>query len=341
MGMTENNNRFDLDEQLAGAKSIGICGHIRPDGDAVGSCLGMYLFFRKYYPEVFVRVYLQKPAGIFAFLKGESELCQDADETITYDLFITLDCSDPERLGDYIAYFKKAGRTLCIDHHVTNDAFAQTNYILPEASSTCEIVADLIGIDRIDYDMAQALYMGIAHDTGVFQYKCTSSHTMELAGALMDKGIPYSRIISDTYYVKTYVQQQLLGRALLESVRMLDGRVIFSAVRLKDLDFFCATSMDLEGIVSILRQTTGVEVAIFLYELRPQEWKVSLRSSQIVDVAKIAAFFKGGGHVRAAGCTMQGRMHDVVNNIVEHVARQLEEVEKIQEAEGPEEPDHS
>ena len=147
---------------------------------------------------------------------------------------------------------------------------------------------------------------------------------MNLAGMLMDKGIDYSRIITKSYYEKTYLQQQILGKALLESIRMLDGQVIFSVIRMKDMAFFCASSEDLEGIVALLRDTQGVEAAIFLYEMKPGEWKVSLRSSGKVDVAKIASFFKGGGHVRAAGCNMQGDAHDVVNNIVEHVAAQLE-----------------
>ena len=317
------NNGLSLDELIREAGSIGIAGHIRPDGDAIGSCLGMYLFIRKYYPEKQVKVYLESIAPVYEFLQGAEEICHDPGEDVSYDLFITLDCSDLNRLGDNGRYLKHAKTTLCIDHHVTNALLADYSFIIPDASSTSELVCGLIGIDRIDKAMAEALYMGIAHDTGVFQYSCTSSHTMNLAGQLMDKGINYSKIVSDTYYVKTYLQQQILGRALLESIRMLDGQVIFSAIRMKDMEFFQVTSRDLEGIVAILRETRGVEVSIFMYELRPREWKVSLRSGEKVDVAKIASLFGGGGHVRAAGCNMQGSVHDVVNNIVEHVAKQL------------------
>ena len=116
--------------------------------------------------------------------------------------------------------------------------------------------------------------MGIAHDTGVFQYSCTSPETMEIAAELMRKGIDGSEIIEKTYYEKTYIQNQILGRALLESMLILDKRCIVSVVRQKEMEFFQAEAADLEGIVSQLRQTKGVEVAMFLHETAPQQFKV-------------------------------------------------------------------
>ena len=140
---------------------------------------------------------------------------------------------------------------------------------------------------------------------------------------LIDKGFDFTKIIDETIYQKTYKQQQITGRALLESMRVLDGKVIFSAVHKKEMDFYGVTSKDLEGIVSQLRTTSGVEVAIFMYELEPQIYKVSMRSNSCVNVSEIASYFGGGGHVRAAGCTMQGNMYDVVNNLTEHIEKQL------------------
>ena len=314
----------NLDKSLQNARSIGISGHIRPDGDCVGSCLGMWLFLKAYYPDVDTTVYLEPIPDTFSFLEGADRICHEPDENKIYDLFISLDCSDLERLGDNAVCFKNAKRTLCIDHHITNGAFATENHVLPDASSTCEILCDLIGVERITRPMAQALYMGIAHDTGVFQYSNTSRHTMDIAGKLMEKGIDHSRILDETFYSKSYNQMQIMGRALLESIRMLDGKVIFSAIRKKDMDFFCVKPADLDGIVAQLRSIRGVDTAIFLYELGNQEWKVSLRSSSLVDVSKVAAAFGGGGHVRAAGCTLQGSVYDVVNNIVKLVDQQLQ-----------------
>ena len=166
--------------------------------------------------------------------------------------------------------------------------------------------------------------MGIAHDTGVFQYSCTSPETMEAAADLMRKGIDSHDIIDKTYYEKTYIQNQILGKALLESMLILDKRCIVSSVSKKEMDFFEAVPADLEGIVSQLRNTKGMEVAVFLYELDNQTYKVSLRSKGAVDVSKIAKYFGGGGHVRAAGVTMKGTKHDVINNVSRKILSQLD-----------------
>ena len=166
--------------------------------------------------------------------------------------------------------------------------------------------------------------MWIAHDTGVFRYSCASPETMRIAGELMAKGIDSSKLVEKTFYQKTYVQNQILARALLESILILDKRCIISGLRKKDMDFYGASPMDLEGIVSQMKNTEGVEVAIFLYESNIQEYKVSMRSNERVDVSAVASYFGGGGHVRAAGCTMQGSFHDVINNLTLHIERQLD-----------------
>lgn len=140
----------------------------------------------------------------------------------------------------------------------------------------------------------------------------------------MGKGIDFSRIVEDTFYKKTYVQNQILGRALLESILLLNGRVIVSVLRKSDMDFYGVDAKDLDGIVSQLRVTKGVECAIFMYETGNHEYKVSMRSTQNVDVSSIALYFGGGGHKKAAGCSMAGTMHDVINNLTLHIEKQLE-----------------
>ena len=147
--------------------------------------------------------------------------------------------------------------------------------------------------------------------------------TMEIAGKLMAKGIAFGRIIDETFFKRTYVQNQILGRALLESISFMDRKCIFAAVRQKDMDFYGAGSSDLDGIVEQLRVTDGVECAIFLHETENHVYKVSMRSNSQVDVSRIAAYFGGGGHVRAAGCTMSGSVHDVINNLSIHIAEQI------------------
>ena len=140
----------------------------------------------------------------------------------------------------------------------------------------------------------------------------------------MKTGIPFSRIIDESFYQKTYIQNQVMGRVLAESILLQNGTCIIGYLRKKDMDFYGVTGSDLDGIVSQMKQTEGVEVAIFLYEIDYMEYKVSLRSEKIVDVSKVASYFGGGGHIRAAGVTMKGTFHDIVNNLTLHIERQLE-----------------
>lgn len=211
-----------------------------------------------------------------------------------------------------------------MDHHITNPGFADKNWVVPTAGSTAELVYQILEEDKISEQTAEAIYMGIVHDTGVFQYSNTSEQTMQIAGKLISRGIPFTEIIDNTFYKKTYVQNQVLGRALLESILLLDGKCIVSRIRQKDMEFYGVGPKDLDGIVSQLRVTEGVEVAIFLYETGSQEYKVSMRSNKQVDVSVICAYFGGGGHVKAAGCTMHGNIYDVINNLTLHIERQLQ-----------------
>ena len=314
-----------LSDILKGKKRIALSGHVRPDGDCVGSSMGLYLYLTEQFPEIEVDLYLEKIPASFSIISRTEEIRHTLSEETAYDLFICLDCGDEQRLGPFAPLLRQAAHTVCIDHHVSNDAFAELNYIRPEASSTSELVYTLLEDEKISKACAEALYMGIAHDTGVFQYSCTSPETMEAAAQLLRKGIDGSEIIEKTYFEKTYIQNQILGRALLESMLVLEKQVVVSVVSRKEMEFFEAVPSDLEGIVAQLRQTKGVEVAIFLHETDTREYKVSLRSKGKVNVSSIAQYFGGGGHVRAAGVTMKGSAHDVINNLLRQITLQLKE----------------
>lgn len=312
-----------LNRALMQAKTVAIGGHMRPDGDCVGSSMGLYQYMKLNYPEIQTDVYLEDIPESFKFIEATKDIRHEVAEVKKYDLFIALDCGDLGRLGFSADLFTNAEKTLCIDHHVSNRAFADDNYIVPEASSTSELVYRLLDQEKISKEVAECLYLGIVHDTGVFQYSCTAPETMEAAAKLMRKGINASEIIDKTFYEKTYAQNQILGRALLESFLFMDGKCIVSYVTKKMMDFHGVVPKDLEGIVSQMRVTKGVEVAIFLYETATQEYKVSLRATGGVDVSKVAGYFGGGGHKKAAGVTMKGTVHDIINNIAEQIEVQL------------------
>ena len=322
--MKQSVNRMNNIADLIGnAKNVAITGHIRPDGDCVGSCMGLYNYLKENFRNIEADVYLEKPGNEFDFIANTDNIRYEAEAKI-YDLFIVLDCSDLDRIEPFKSMYDSARSTLCIDHHISNTRYADVNVVDGDASSTCEVLYRLLDKNLVSKTVAEAIYTGIIHDTGVFKYSSTSVNTMQAAGELMSKGIDFTSIIDNSFYKKTYVQNQILGRVLLESVLFYGGKCIFSSVTKADMDFYHVTGKDLGGIIEQLRLTDGVEVAIFLYELSPSEYKVSLRSKKIVDVSKIAVKYGGGGHIRAAGCTMYGTVHDIINNLGEQIEYQLE-----------------
>ncbi len=319
---------INLKKELIGAKSIAVAGHIRPDGDCIGSNLAMYQYLKKIAPKTEVDLFLEQPSPVFHFLKDMDKIDSEFSKEKIYDIFIALDCGDSARLGDAKKYFLTAKKTICIDHHISNQKFADVNYIEPTASSTCELIFNLIATADMDAEIAKAIFTGIVHDTGVFQYSNTSKKTFEIVGELTTYDFDRTSIIDETFYQKSYVANQILGRALLESFLIMDGKCIVSMVDQKTMDFYQALPRQLDGIVNQLRVTRGVECAIFLYQTGTLEYKVSMRSNHIVDVAKIAGLFGGGGHIRAAGCTMNGTYHDVINNLTSQIEKQLSEFDE-------------
>lgn len=315
----------NLKSQLKGVGTVAVAGHVRPDGDCVGSCLAVYNYIRTYYPQIQVDLYLQPIPNIFKFLKNSENIKSECQKMPPYDLFIMLDCGDAERLGDAAVYFEEAKKTVCVDHHVSNTGFADENYIFPKASSTSELVFELLEEEKITKEIAECIYVGIVHDTGVFQYSCTSAKTMEIAGKLMEMGIDFTSIVDKTFYEKTYNQNRIMGKALLESTLHLNGQVIFTAVTNADMQAFDVLPKHLDGIVNQLRVTKDVEVAVFLYETEEQGYKVSMRSGSKVDVAQIAMKFGGGGHIRAAGVTMHDSIPDIQKMLLTEIEQQLEQ----------------
>ena len=315
---------MNIIEEIGHAKVVGITGHVRPDGDCVGSTLGLINYIRKNLPECEVTVYLEKPGEEFNYLSGIEQIKTEA-ENKHFDVFIVLDCSSYDRIEPFAKCFENADKTICIDHHISNNSFADVNLVEPQSSSASEVLYTTFDEDKVDKAVAECIYTGIVHDTGVFKYSCTSRRTMDIAGRMMELGIDYSSIIDNSFYKKTYIQNQILGRALLESVLFYDGKCIFSSVTIDEMNFYGVTGKELGGIIEQLRLTDGVEVAIFLYETDENQYKVSLRSKKEIDVARIAAEFGGGGHIRAAGFSAKGKVHAIVNKIGELIEQQYNE----------------
>ena len=303
------------------AKTIAISGHVRPDGDAIGSTMGLYQYLKENYPNKTVAVYLEDVPDNFAHIRDEEAMERRCDH---YDLFIALDSGDVERLGDAGKVMQEdSDYVINIDHHITNTLFGNKNIVDAKASSTCQILFTLMDESKISKQTAMALYTGIIHDTGVFKHTNTSYQTMRIAGKLMAKGIAFGEIIDNSFYNKTYKQLKIMGKCLTDSERALNNLVIYAVMTLEDMERFNAKPSDLDGVIDELRTTEGVEVAIVISERTPNEFKISMRSNQVVDVASIAKYYGGGGHIKASGCTINGRPDEIISALVEHIQNQL------------------
>lgn len=313
-----------IDEVLTGVGSIAIAGHVNPDGDCIGSCMAMYLYLKEQYPQIETDVYLGEMRPVFGHLNALDEVKHQKETGKIYDLLILFDVSSEERIGVAGEYLHTAGKTVCIDHHITNQGLAQINHVVPSASSACEVLFELLEQEKITLPVASALYTGIIHDSGVFQYSNTSGRTMQIAGWLMDQGVPHTKIIEDSFYKKSYAQNTIMGQTLLNSELLLDGRIIAGVVTRKDMEQFHVTAKDLDGIVNQMRLTAGVEAAVFLYAVEDGNYKASMRSNGKVDVSQIAAVCGGGGHRMAAGCTLAGEPKDIILRLCELIRQQLQ-----------------
>lgn len=311
-----------LEELLEGAKNVALSGHIRPDGDCVGSVMSIYQYIRKNMPNVEVKVFLETPSSVFDCISGVEEIDSHMETLQEYDVFIALDCTN-DRLGKAEAIYQRAKKKINIDHHVSNSGCGDINIVVPDASSTCEVVYELLDSEKLDIEIAKTLYIGMIHDTGVFKYSNTSPKTLNIAAKLISYGFDFPKIIDETFYEKTYIQTLVCAKAVSESVRFMEEKCIFSVVDKDMMEFYGVGPKDLDGVINQLRIVKGVECAIFMYQTGTMEYKVSMRSNGLVNVSEIASFFGGGGHVRAAGCTMKGTAHDVINNLSAQIALQM------------------
>lgn len=308
---------------LGDAKRIGITGHVRPDGDCLGSCTALYTYISENMKNVELYMFLERVPEDFLYLTNVDKVITDYPEMEPFDIMICLDSSDLDRIGDSRKYFEQAKKTVCIDHHISNDNYAEVCHILPNASSTCEVLYGIFDNSKITKNVAVSLYTGLIHDTGVFKHSNTSRYTLEVAGCLVEKGIEFSKIIDESFYKKTFLQNKLLGMCLLNAKLELEGKVIVSYISKDTMDENNAKPSDLDGIIDQLRITDGVEVAILLNETDYDVYKVSMRANGNVNVSEIALSFGGGGHIKAAGCTIQGKVVDVVSTLVDKIKKQL------------------
>ncbi|MBQ7972722.1 MAG: bifunctional oligoribonuclease/PAP phosphatase NrnA [Lachnospiraceae bacterium] len=313
---------INIIEECRDAKTIGISGHIKPDGDCIGSTLALSLYLKKVFPEKHITVYSDDVSSAFDCVEGVQTF-NNSYEGPDADVFIVIDTVE-NRIGNADKFFKHAGKTINIDHHVSNtEGCGDVNYVVPTASSASELVYELIDKKYMDTEIAEALYLGIAHDTGIFKYSNTSPKTMRIVAELLSYDFDFPTLLDKTFYEKTYEQNLALGRILLESRRFLDGKVILGFMNIKTMTEMGITSKDFDGVINQLRITQGVECAVFMYQMNAETYKVSLRSKNIVDVSKIAVSFGGGGHVRASGFYAKDTPEKLTEKLLQMIEEEL------------------
>lgn len=318
------NSQIELDnivEVIIRAKTIGIFTHVSPDGDAIGSSLGLYLGLKQLKKDVDVVV--DEYSRCFHFLPAREDMKEEGRKE--YDLVIALDCASQSRLFDPNDSFLHSKVTVSIDHHASNTYFANFNYVEDESPATCKTLIKVLKRLNvsINKEIGECLMAGIITDSGGFRYSTVDDETFEFAAQMLDVGVPISDIYYRTFDVKTKAQFELSSIATSRLTFYSKDRIAFTYITMEDLKKVKAAAGDHEGIVNIGRNIEGVEVSIFLREDEDGTYKVSFRSNDFVDVSEVAKMFDGGGHARAAGCTIDPPFEVAVKKLIKETVKRL------------------
>lgn len=309
-------------EKILESKNIFIASHVQPDGDNIGSILALGLALKKIGKKVYVLKSDSLPSD-YLFLPNV-DIIHDYDDELEIDLLITLDSSDENRLGKNKDLLERAEFIINIDHHISNTNFGHINIVDSSAAATGELVYKIVKeMDiPIDKDIATCIYTAISSDTGSFMYDNTRSETHEIISELLSLGIDKSNININLYQNRS-IERTMLFIKSLETLKLyFDNKVAVVKVTRNMLEDTGAKMEDTEGVVSFMREIAPVEIAILLKEFNENEIKVSMRSKRFVDVAAICDSFGGGGHIRAAGCTINLSM-DYAEELI------LNEIKKV------------
>lgn len=308
-------------EAIKNANNIVLIAHLQPDGDTLGSCFALM--------------------RLIGFMGKNAVVCCDGDMPSRYarlfephklispnhapkdaDLAIAVDCADTVRLGKCLKLFKHAAVTVNIDHHITNEGYAQIN-LISEASSVGEMVFELLvkaGMQP-DADTARFLYIAMATDTGNFTYSNTSRRVLAYTAELVE--LFDLRDTADVLFrQRSLISTQLLGRALSRLELFCEERIASLTLLESDMKELGAQSADCENIVDFAREIEQAQVAVLFREL-PKGVKISFRSKNGVDVGAVAAQYGGGGHAAASGCMTGGKLDEVKKSVIEKLTELL------------------
>lgn len=311
-----------LEAMLQADGPILVACHGNPDGDTLGSGLALYHWIKGRGKDV--GIYCVDPTPpLYCFLPGAAQVSQQVSPCA---LLVMADIASPEMLGRHSAeLMHDAQRIVCIDHHHTNSRYGDVSYVVDTASSTAEVVTALLlaAGEDITADMADCLYTGIVTDTGRFGFDYTTPQSLRMAAELMERGAHFENIQYRIFRQRSLARTGLLGTALGTLTVQCGGRFAYMKITMADLTAHGALPADAESIVNFAVELEGVELAALLRENAAGAVKISLRSAGDADASTLARSFGGGGHRKAAGCTVDGPMETAEKTIAQAVKAAL------------------
>jgi phosphoesterase RecJ-like protein len=299
-------------------KEVAIISHSNPDGDALGSQIALSLALEKLGIQTLLINKDPVPPS-YHFLPNSEIIIPLSKKAQLPGVLIFLDCATLERTGYETEFLNKQGRIFInIDHHISNDKYADINWVEEKAAATAEMIYDLISLlqVKIDKDIATALYTGISTDTGSFLYENTTSTTHQIASDLINKGANISELRINFYENMSKGRLNLLKKGLNNLSFAQNDKIGWMAFTYSELTNSDAVDSDGDGLINYVKNISEVEVALVFREIEPGKTKVSLRSKSWFDVNQLAAVFQGGGHARAAGCVIEGDQQEIVKKVI-------------------------
>ncbi|MCL2104391.1 MAG: DHH family phosphoesterase [Kiritimatiellaeota bacterium] len=318
----------DILRAFKGAKSILISGHIRTDGDSLGSMIALAHLLNRAGFKAVAAGERREELGAPGFLRGTERLIRPAAAAkMRFDLLVTVDCGAVDRLPPPLQNAVKTCTVVNLDHHVTNTRFGTFNWVDPKASSTGEIVWRLARKAKwaLDDIAAEALWVAIITDTGRFAYDMTKPATLRCAADLLRYGVR-TPFINDTIYASFSAVNIELKRRAFKTLEILNhGEIASVTLTRKDFEAAGGAKVDAEDVIDIPRSLAGNRVALCFYESRenPLETRVSIRTHTPLDATVLAKRFGGGGHPRAGGCTINAPLRQARKLVLEAVREWL------------------
>jgi len=307
------------------SQNICIAGHKAPDGDCIGSVMALYEFLKPFNKKLTVYIDGIIPFNYKPFVK-EDVIAKEYDNN-EFDLLFVLDCSDAERLGKFKDVLKNAKKSVCIDHHKTNESYADINIIDSSMSSTGELLYDILKISgrQLTKQIAEYIYIAILTDTGKFSYSNTTGQTHEKTAELIELGVDVAEIDNIVYNSKP----SNVVKAFIECIGGIelyyDNKFGITSITKDILERNNVNMGDIDGVVEFIREIKEVEVSCVLKEYEEKNTKVSLRSKNDIDVSAVSVKFRGGGHARAAGFEIDDTVENTKKLLIETFKEQFGE----------------